>query len=223
MDIYQLLSQAFLFQSLDAEQIEVVEACTSLRQVAKGEHVFNEGQPATAFYIMVSGMVKIYKLSAGGNEKILHIQLAGDLVAEAVIFEFDTYPAYCQALENTQLLRFSKEKFLDVLRCFPEITFHIMRAYSRRIRQLVDKIDEISLRDVRSRLANFLLTNSKTKNGKLSCTLNFSKKDLSAMLGTIPETLSRALNFLKKEGFIEESGNSILIVSKAGLEQVSGG
>ena len=108
MDIQKNLSKIFLFTSLSEDQLELIEATSSLKKLARGELLFSDEQPATAFFSVISGSVKIYKLSAEGNEQIIHIQKTGDLIAEAIIFEFETYPAYCQALENTVLIRFSK-------------------------------------------------------------------------------------------------------------------
>jgi CRP/FNR family transcriptional regulator, dissimilatory nitrate respiration regulator len=78
---------------------------------SKGDQIFSEGLEATAFFIVVSGKVKIYKLSPDGKEYTLHIHGPGDPFAEAAIFDSLTYPASCVALENTTLLRISKEDY----------------------------------------------------------------------------------------------------------------
>ena len=218
MNIKDFLIKIFLFQALDEKQLELIECAASLKTISKNEHLFHEGQPATAFFIIASGTMKIYKLSAEGNEQILHIQKQNDLIAEAIIFDFDTYPAFCQALEDTQLVRFSKTEFLKLLTQFPEICFQIMRAYSKRIRQLVDKIDELSLHDVRSRLANYLIKNCTYIKDQPVCTLTVSKKDLAAMLGTIPETISRTFSLFKKENIIKENKNRIEILNRNKLK-----
>lgn len=220
MDIHQFLSNIFLFESLSSDQIELIEASTSVKKVARGEHLFSEGQSATAFFIVVSGNVKIYKLSADGNEQILHIHKPNDLIAEAVIFDFNTYPAYCQAMEDSVLIRFSKSEFLKLLHHFPEISFKIMSAYSRRLRHLVAMIEELSLHDIKSRLANYLIKNSTVENNRTICPLTFSKKDLASILGTIPETLSRTLNYFKKEKIIVEEKSGIVILNIVKLKSM---
>ena len=218
MEIQTFLSKIYLFESLSLDQLKHIETSTSIKKLHKDEHLFTEGQIATAFFIVYSGRVKIYKLSADGNEQILHIQEPGDLVAEAIIFDFTTYPAYCQAMENTVLIRFSKAKFHQLLKHFPEITFKMMSAYSRRMRQLVAVIEELSFHDVKSRLANYLIKNCIVKNNKNFCPLNLTKKDLASVLGTIPETLSRTLLFFKKENIITEEQNQIILLDAARLK-----
>ena len=220
MDIPVFLAKQFIFESLSENQIELIAESTTLKKIKKGEHLFSEMQPATAFFIVISGSVKIYKLSSEGNEQILHIQRDGDLIAEAIIFEFDTYPAFCEALADTVLLRLPKEDFLNLLRQFPEITFKIMSAYSRRLRHMVEKIEELSLHDIKSRLANYLLNNYTIRDKLCVVRLSLTKKDLASNLGTIPETLSRTFNYLKKQKLISEQKNEIIILNLTKLKSL---
>jgi CRP/FNR family transcriptional regulator len=220
MDIQSYLPKIFLFESLTNEQVELIANSTSFKRIEKGESLFFESQPATAFFFVVSGSVKIYKLSAEGSEQILHIQKPGDLVAEAIIFEFETYPAFCQALEDTELIRFSRTEFLKALHHFPEISFKIMGAYSRRLRQLVAKIEDLSLHDVKARLANYLLANCTFKDNRWTLSLTLTKKDLASVIGTIPETISRTLHYFKKEKIIFEEKDVIIILNKAKLKSI---
>lgn len=211
MDIRKFLSSVFLFNSFTKKEIDLLEASASFKKVHKGEQIFSEGIDATAFFIVVSGKVKIYKVSLDGKEQILHIHGPMDLVAEAAIFDSMLYPASCMALEDTTLVRISREGFLELIKRHPEITLKMMSGYSRRLRQFVSMIEELSLKDIKSRLASYLIENSIVENGITVCHLKYSKKELSALLGTIPETLSRALAFLKQRNLIIEKGNRIII------------
>jgi len=211
MEIRKFLSNTFLFTSFTEKEIGLLLASTSLKKVGRGEQIFSEGIDATAFFIVVSGKVKIYKLSPDGKEYTLHIHGPGDLVAEAAIFDSMVYPASCMALEDTTLMRVSREGFLNIIRAQPELSLKMMSGYSKRLRQFVAKIEELSLKDIKSRLAGYLIENSSVKNGVAVCHLSYSKKELSSLLGTIPETLSRALAFLKQKKLIIEKDNTITI------------
>ncbi|MBM4146403.1 MAG: Crp/Fnr family transcriptional regulator [Nitrospira sp.] len=211
MEIRKFLSSAFLFTSFTEKEIDLLLASTSLKKVGRGEQIFSEGIDATAFFIVVSGKVKIYKLSPDGKEYTLHIHGPGDLVAEAAIFDLMVYPASCLALEDTTLMRVSREGFLSLIRAHPELALKMMSGYSKRLRQFVAKIEELSLKDIKSRLAGYLIKNSSIENGVAVCHLSYSKKELSSLLGTIPETLSRALAFLKQKKLIIEKGNTIIL------------
>jgi len=109
MNIRTFLLNTFLFSSFSEKEISLLETSASLKKVSKGEQIFSEGMEATAFFIVVSGKVKIYKLSPDGKEHTLHIQVPGDLVAEAAIFDAMVYPASCAALDDSTLVRISGE------------------------------------------------------------------------------------------------------------------
>ena len=211
MDIRKFLSTTFLFNSFNEMEIHLLSASASVKKVQKGEQIFSERSDATAFFIVISGKVKIYKLSPDGKEHTLHIHGPGDLVAEAAIFDSMRYPASCMAMEDSQLVRMSRDGFLALIKNHPELALKMMSGYSKRLRQFVAKIEELSLKDIKSRLAGYLLENSTEKNGVVTCRLVYSKKELASFLGTIPETLSRALAFLKQKKLIAEKDNTIII------------
>ncbi len=211
MDIRNFLSNTFLFDSFTEKEIGLLLFSASLKKVDKGNQIFSEGLDATAFFIVVSGKVKIYKLSPDGKEYTLHIHGPGDPVAEAAIFDAMVYPASCMALEDTALVRISREGILKLIKEHPDLALKMMSGYSKRLRHFVAKIEELSLKDIKSRLAGYLFENSAVENGVTICKLKYSKKELSSLLGTIPETLSRALAFLKQKKLIVEKNNTIVI------------
>jgi len=212
MDMRKFLSTTFLFNSFNEMEIDLLSASASIKKVQKGEQIFSERSDATAFFIIISGKVKIYKLSPDGKEHTLHIHGPGDLVAEAAIFDSMRYPASCIAMEDSQLVRISRDGFLALIKSHPELALKMMSGYSKRLRQFVAKIEELSLKDIKSRLAGYLLENSSEKSGVVTCRLVYSKKELASFLGTIPETLSRALAFLKQKKLITEKDNTIIII-----------
>jgi CRP/FNR family transcriptional regulator, dissimilatory nitrate respiration regulator len=220
MDTRKFLLNTFLFNSFTQREIDLLISSTSVKNIQKGEQIFSEGMDATAFFIVVSGKVKIYKLSPDGKEHTLHIQVPGDLVAEAAIFDSMHYPASCAALEDSALIRISRGGFLTLINKHPELALKMMSGYSKRLRQFVAKIEELSLKDLKSRLAGHLLENSIVENGRTVCYLTYSKKELSSLLGTIPETLSRALAFFKQKKLIIEENNKIIIPDPEKLDVI---
>jgi CRP-like cAMP-binding protein len=211
MDIRTFLSNTFLFHSFTGNEIGLLLTSASLKSVQKGEEIFSEGHDASAFFIVVTGKIKIYKISADGKEHTLHIHSPGDLVAEAAIFDSMVYPASCTALEDTVLVRISREGIINLIKEHPELSLKMMSGYSKRLRQFVAKIEELSLKNIKARLAGYLLENSSVENNNMVCRLKYSKKELASLLGTIPETLSRALAFLKQQKLIIEKDNTIVI------------
>ncbi len=212
------ISDIFLFASLDESQLELVASFCSIKTYSKNEHFFLEGDNASTFYSILSGKVKIYKLSEDGVEQILEIHETGNIFAEAAIFDRETYPAYASALEETTVIRIPKKEFIDLLISNPEISINIINAYSKRLRHFVNLVENLSLHDIKSRLAKYLLDNSSIKDETNVVNLDISKKELASILGTIPETLSRTLRIFKKENIIIESKGIITVKYKNKLK-----
>ncbi len=221
MDIRTFLSNTFMFHSFTGNEIGMLLTSASLKSVQKGEEIFSEGRDASAFFIVVTGKIKIYKISADGKEHTLHIHSPGDLVAEAAIFDSMVYPASCAALEDTVLVRISREGIINLIKEHPELSLKMMSGYSKRLRQFVAKIEELSLKNIKARLAGYLLENSSVENNNMVCRLKYSKKELASLLGTIPETLSRALAFLKQRKLIDEKDNTIIIPDPKKLRMIA--
>jgi len=214
------IKDIFLFNTLSPEILNRIAGFCTILTSGKGEHLFFEGDRASAFFYIISGKVKIYRLSAQGQEQILEIIEEGNLVAEAAIFDSETYPAYCLALEESTLIRIPRNEFILLIEQKPDVALKIMHAYSKRLRYFVSMVEKLSMQDIKSRLARYFLDHSQRKGGKDICRIPVTKKELAALLGTIPETLSRALRSLKDDGLIEVSGSVINILDRARLGKV---
>jgi CRP/FNR family transcriptional regulator len=206
-----LLPGIFLFDSLKENQLKIVAGFCSIVKIKKNDHLFFEGDEASAFYHIVSGSVKIYKISPQGNEHIIEIHDDGNLVAEAAIFDRKTYPAYCQALTDAIFIKIPRNEFIELIGKNPEISLKIIHSYSKRLRHFVSLVEKLSMHDIKSRLARYLIDNSTKFNNEHICILTLPKKELASVLGTIPETLSRTFRFFKKENMISEEKDRIII------------
>jgi CRP/FNR family transcriptional regulator len=213
MDILKSLPHIFIFDSLTPKQLELFASFVTSKHLAKGEQLFNDGEKAFTFYGILAGKLKIYKISPDGQEHTLEIHSTGDLVAEAAIFDRETYPAHCSAMEDSLLLRIPKDEFIDLIIHQPDIGIKIMHSYSKRLRKLVNMLEDLTIYDVRSRLVKFLLKNCVFENGKTICRLNISKKELSALINTIPETLSRTIKRLKTERLLVEEDSAFILLN----------
>jgi len=214
----QALREIFLFESLDAAKLRVIASISALRELRKGEHLFHAGDRAQYFYGILEGACKLYRVSPSGDEFIVHIQQRGDLLAEAAMFDVKRYPVHCVALEDSTVVRVSAIGFVALLMEHPDLSLELLNAYSRRLRAFVLALEDVSLRDVKTRFANFLLRNMKERDGLCFCELSFSKKELARLLGTIPETLSRTLREFRTHGLIEDIPDGFLIPEPRALQ-----
>lgn len=212
MNSIDFLKLVFLFDDFDEKQLEMLSQFTSLKKLGKNDLLFSDGEQANAFFHIIDGQLKIFKISADGQEHTLAIQNPGDIVAEAAIFDKETYPAYCQAIAESTVIRIPKRDFVDLVMKHPEAGLKMMNAYAKRLRKFVNMVEELSMHDIKSRLARYLLDNAEVMDGKRVCRLNISKKELASVLGTIPESLSRTIRLFKSKGVITERNKVFEII-----------
>jgi len=184
-----------------------------------------EGDAGTGFYVVISGRVKIFKLSAEGKEQILHIFGPGEPFGEVPVFEGRHFPASAEAMAESQLFFFPRTSFVALIKKNPFLALNMLAILSRRLRRFTALIDDLSLKEVPGRLAAYLLYLSEQKRGSAVLELTITKGQLASLLGTIPETLSRILGKMSAQGLIESAGPRIRLLDRQGLENLvdSGG
>jgi len=222
-----LLRRCPLFAGLKEEDLRRIRAIASLKQVGKKEILFSEGEEARGFYVILSGKIKLYKVSPDGKEQILHVVSAPDAFAEAALFLEGSYPAFAEALSETQLLFFPKRDFVQLIERNPQLSINMIVSLSQFLKRFASLIEELSLKEVSSRIAKYLIDlsmkSSKEGKGQKEVELDLSKTQLASKLGTISETLSRTLAKMKAKGIIDVKKNKILILNRELLEELASG
>jgi len=213
-----------LFSSLDDAQLQQVADHMRIVELADGERLFDFGEPAQRFYYLRSGMLKLYRISPEGMEKVLWFVRPGETFAEALMFmdKQDAYPVTSEAVASSVALSFDNAVMLMILRESTESCFRVMAAMSRRLRQQVEEIDRLTLRNATYRLAHFLLEQIPPgvfESPELFLTMR--KHDVASRLGIQPETLSRMLARLGQQGLIRVDRQSIVLRDIAGLRRLA--
>jgi CRP-like cAMP-binding protein len=192
--------------------------------IKRGQEIFAEGDEGNGFYVVISGRVKIYKLSPDGKEQILHIVNPGEPFGEAAVFAGEHFPANAEALEESRIFYFPRLAFVDLIRKNPSLALNMLAMLSRRLRKFAALIEDLSLKEVPGRLAAYLLYLNEGRKKAAPLTLEISKNQLASLLGTIPETLSRVLAKLTREGLIQTVGQrQIRVMDQQGLEELAAG
>jgi len=215
IQICEALSGSHIFSGITPGELVNFSKIISVRCYEKGETIFSEGDRAAGFYIVKSGKVKIYKISSGGKTQVIHIFGPGEPFGEAAIFMDNTFPAYAETVSGSELLYMKFDDFTNHMKKEPRFALNIIAALCIRLRGFLKTIEELSLNEVSTRLAKYLVnlaerTHSEPENGCV-LTLSIKKSLLASQLGTIPETLSRTLAKFKKKGIIKASKNNIII------------
>ena len=219
MNYSQILKTCPFFAGLSDDDIEALMGIARVRDSSRGELLFSDGEKAVGFFVVLDGKVKVYKLSPEGKERILHIIHPGGTFAEAAIFADGLYPAYAEPLQSSKLLFLPKEGFLNLLMDNGRISINMIAGLSKFLRQFANQIEDLTFKDVPSRLARYLMVLS--EGVKESLELPISKSQLASNLGTVSETLSRTLRKLSEDDLISVSGKTVEILDFDRLEELA--
>ena len=223
MDITSIIAGIPLFEGLLPKQCTALGAIAIRKYYSKGQNFFAEGDEGIGFYIILSGKVKVFKLSPEGKEQIFHILEAPEPFAEAAVFAGEHYPACAQALAETIVLFFPRQKFLELISLQPSLALSMLALLSQRLRKLTMLVENLSLKEVPGRLAAYLLYLHERNGPSPVIELEVSKNQMAGLLGTIPETLSRILKRMTDEKLIKADARTISILDLKGLIELAEG
>jgi len=224
MRLIEQIAAIPLFQGLPREQQGDLARIVMDQIFKRGQMIFSEGDEGSGFYVVLSGRVKVFKLSPDGKEQIFHILGPGEPFGEAAVFAGEKFPAYAEALTESRVCFFPRLAFVGLIKKNPSLALNMLAVLSRRLRKFAALVEDLSLKEVPGRLAAYLLFLSERKKGMKELELDVSKNQLAGLLGTIPETLSRILARMTRERFIKASGQRrIQILDRKALEELASG
>jgi len=216
------LKEVYLFEMLDDRQMaKMLQSSTSISLAAR-ESLFEAGQPAQRFYLLKSGQIKLYCISAGGDEKVMEIIHPAETFAEAIIFmQKHVYPLSSEAIKKSEVMSFSMQTFKEILEQSTETCFHLMAGMSRRLHSRIGEINNLTLHNATYRLVVFLLDQLPADVVELSeIHLTTPKSVVASRLAIQPETFSRILTRLSRNGLIDVHGNDISLLDVDGLREL---
>lgn len=207
-----------IFDDLTKEEKESVMEASTHKKYKKGELIFTPGDSFDNLFVVNKGIVKIYKISVLGKEQILRILEVGDFMGELSLFSKTILSNNAEALENTEICIIKGSKIMELVLKKPEIAIKFLQKYTQRIEESEELIEQIGLRDVEQRIANYLLLEIEKnvierKNNEYEITLPMSKKDFAALIGTSQETLSRKLSLFQDRGWIKLKEQRKIIIT----------
>ena len=208
-----------LFAGLPAPDLQHVADTTVVKSLAKDDYLFREGEPARGFYVVQRGSINVHRVNAAGKEQIIHIFRAGESFAEVALAAETGYPADARALEPSQVLLVQKEGMLALVRRQPELALRMLASMSSHLRVLVSQLEDLTLKDVETRLANWLVKRcpNPTSDRPVRIELTMTKRVLAAELGTVSETFSRTLGKFREQALLEVKGKTVTVLSPARL------
>ncbi|TCS62482.1 Crp/Fnr family transcriptional regulator [Varunaivibrio sulfuroxidans] len=207
---YAMLRRLAVFAGLPDVEVRKLLGHMAITTVPRHTTLFLQGDPATRFYIIFEGWVKLYRQSADGHESVIEVLTGGESFAEAAIFDESVYPVSAEVVCDARLLEVPGEPLLRALRSNADLCLNIMSAMSRRMRQVVHQVEQITVRSSVERLALFLGQLAARREGAVELHLPIDKALIAARLGMQPETLSRSFSKLGSYG-VKTQGSTVII------------
>ena len=204
-----------LFTGLPLADLEAIANVTTAKSLERGEYLFHEGDKAQGFYIVQRGAVNVHRVTVAGKEQVIHVFRTGDSFAEVALASATGYPADARALETTQVLLVQKVGILALLKRQPLLALRMLGSMSSHLRVLVGQIEDLTMKDVETRLANWLVKRCPNPQSEtpVKIELTMTKRVLAAELGTVSETLSRTLAKLREQKLIAVKGKTVTVLS----------
>ncbi|GAA0426029.1 transcriptional regulator Dnr [Cocleimonas flava] len=212
----------YLFMDIEEGDFATILQGTSVCELSAGEILFSQKQPATEFFLLVEGKIKISLLSFEGTQKVVDIINPGNTFAEVIILNgMEGYPVNAKALSNAKVLRINAEKYIQVLSNSSEACLKVIGRLSARLHWLMNEMERLSLHNASYRLISYLLED--IPHGSVEETkviLGAPKRIIASRISVTPETFSRTLKSLSQDELIEVYDEHILVKDPSKLREM---
>ncbi|NTU41890.1 MAG: Crp/Fnr family transcriptional regulator [Nitrospirales bacterium] len=213
-----------IFSTLTDDEIEEIYHHLIKESFKKKEEIFSEGDPPDWFYLLLSGKVKITKLSHDGREIIMELISPQDFFGGLAVLKGFPYPANAFAMEDSVVIKITRQDFLKIIERFPPVMFAIASSLGDRTRDLHDTLKNVALVRVESRIASLLLKLADKvgeKEGEMTFIgMRLTKQDIAEMVGTTVETTIRVMSRFKKAGLISDREGKVVLHDLEKLKRV---
>ena len=168
----------------------------------QGEVLFVQGEPANAFFVVLDGWVKIYRMTIAGEEAVVGVFTKGQSFAEAAAFNQGPFPVSAECVTDARLLMIPSSHLFERIRQNPEIGLSMLASTSQHLHALVHQVQQLKAHTGAQRLAEFMLSLAPVADGACTIALPYDKALIAGHLGMKPESLSRAIGRLKDHGVV---------------------
>ena len=222
IDLQEALTESHLFSALNEAQLERVRRHAHITDMVEGESLFFQGDQATSFYLVLSGRIKLFRVSPDGKEKVVEIMEPGVCFAEALMFmDQPNYPVTATALIPSRVVVINARDFKSMLGESIETCFLLMGNMSYRLRSLIREIDALSLDTGTVRTIAYLLQQAPADSESFE--LKVAKSVIASRLSVKPETFSRILKQLHESEIVSIDGRKVTIHNRDAMLGICSG
>jgi CRP/FNR family transcriptional regulator len=220
-----VLARMPLFRRVRPEDLQRIASVSTVRDYARGELVFDQGDPSESFYVVIAGRVKVFRRAPNGTDLILEIFGAGEPLGAVAAFEARPYPASADALEPSSVLLIPRESFFALLESHPLLVRGLLGGLSLRLLELTKRLSELTAARIDVRLARLFVKLGdqlgRPDRGGLFVPLALTRLELAELTGTTVETCIRVMSRWGKEELLRTEKDGFVIVDRAALQALA--
>ncbi len=220
--ILNTMRQCVLLQPLDLDAFDEIVKTSHTLQLSDNSVLFEQGAELTDIYLLISGSIKLQRLAPSGDEKVIEIIRPGQTFAEAVLFFGGSqYPVSAISVSPSIVVGIQATTYLKLLNTSNTLCINLLGKLSQRLHWMVNEVDRLTLHNATFRLVDYLLSHvSEEQHERTNVSLNAPKHVIASRLSIKPETLSRTLKSLSKQGLIQLEGSQIELLNVDKLRQL---
>jgi len=224
-ELQEAIRRTTMFKRLADADRQNLAAVSRLRKYAKGDRIFGEGDPSDFFSVVVSGRVKIVKMTPAGKDVILEIFSTGDPFGAVAAYEGRPFPASAIALEETVCLLTPRGQFFSLLEAHPSLVRGLLLGLTQRLVELTNRLTEMTGGRVEARFARLFLklgdnVGRKGTDGTI-IPMPLSRQELADLTGTTIETCIRIMSRWGKDEIVRTEKEGFVLLDKPTLEQLA--
>lgn len=219
------VSRSRVFDGLTDDERRVWLDASIAREWKRGQTVARQGDPARAFYLVETGLLKLLQLTADGREVIVRFVSPGEPFGGVVALDKAAYPITALVVETSRLRGWPAEALGPLLQRFPQVRMNIMREMATHMTDALTRVRELTTERVGQRLAHTLLRLMR-QCGKVTpegvqIAHALTRQELAELTGTTLYTVSRTLSQWEAEGILRSTQRRLLVRSPARLEELT--
>ncbi|MDA8389309.1 MAG: Crp/Fnr family transcriptional regulator [Gammaproteobacteria bacterium] len=212
-----VIRKAALFANLLPEDLRQLLKNAHVRRFKAHEQIFAAGAQATAFYFLISGSVRLFRLSPQGDEKVIELVMPDATFGEGVVFLGGRYPVHAAAVTDSEVVELATHHFSSVLASNHDMALRMLAGLSTRLHQLIQDVASLTLETAGQRVAGYLLSQCSPASGDAAIHMVIPKNVVASRIGVKAETFSRVLATLRNLDLIRVTGNDIHVLDRDAL------
>lgn len=220
MPIVEYVRRVGVFKDLSREEVERFAQGLTMRECAPGTIFFTPDDPTERLFILKTGRVELYRLTANGKRLVTRRLGPGTIFGEMGLLGQTMQSEFAEVTENSLVCAATREDVLRLLKEHPDVALRLLEIIGNRLRVLEERLEEAVFSPVKVRLAHFALTNMEPASGLVA---GFTHAEIGDTIGTLRQTVTETLSEMQDEGLLEVGHKRIRVTNRKGLEEIAQG